>query len=68
MTQTKVGVDSSKAWLDAWVAPDRRCRCANSPQGIAELASFVETHAGKDALVVLEASGGPVRISVCGRA
>lgn len=58
MTQTKVGVDSSKAWLDAWVAPDHNLRCANTPEGIADLAGFVRRHAGDDALVVLEASGG----------
>lgn len=58
MTQNKVGVDSSKAWLDAWIAPDHSIRCANTPEGIADLARFVRTHAGDDALVVLEASGG----------
>jgi transposase len=58
VTQIKVGVDSSKAWLDAWTAPDHSLRCTNTPEGIAELARFVRTHAGDDALVVLEASGG----------
>jgi len=58
VTQIKVGVDSSKAWLDAWIAPDHSLRCGNTPAGIAELARFVRTHAGDDALVVLEASGG----------
>jgi transposase len=58
VTQTKVGVDSSKAWLDAWIAPGHVLRCANTPEGIADLARFVRVHAGDDALVVLEASGG----------
>ena len=58
MTQIKVGVDSSKAWLDAWIAPDHSLRCANTPEGIADLAGFVRAHAGDDALVVLESSGG----------
>lgn len=58
MTQIKVGVDGSKAWLDAWIAPDHDFRCANTPEGIADLARFVRTHAGDDALVVLESSGG----------
>lgn len=58
VTQIKVGVDSSKTWLDAWIAPDHSLRCANTPEGIAALARFVRTHAGDNALVVLEASGG----------
>ncbi len=58
MTQIKVGVDSSKAWLDAWIAPDHSLRCANTPEGIVDLAGFVRSHAGDDALVVLESSGG----------
>jgi transposase len=58
VTQTKVGVDSSKAWLDAWTAPSHFQRFPNTGEGIAELACFVRRHAGDDALVVLEASGG----------
>jgi transposase len=63
VTQINIGVDSSKAWLDAWVAPDHSLRCANTPEGIAELACFVRSHAGDDALVVLEASGGCERLA-----
>ena len=58
MTQTKVGVDSSKHWLDAWIAPGHADRFANTPEGIAMLAKFIRRHAGDDALVVLESSGG----------
>lgn len=58
VTQINVGVDSSKKWLDAWIAPDHTIRCANTPDGIADLARFVREHAGNEALVVLESSGG----------
>lgn len=58
VTQTKVGVDSSKAWLDAWIAPDHSARFANTLEGIGDLARFIRQHAGDDALVILESSGG----------
>lgn len=58
MTQTKVGVDSSKAWLDAWMPPALFQRFPNTVGGIADLAGFVRRHGGDDTLVVLEASGG----------
>jgi hypothetical protein len=45
-----IGVDSSKAWLDAWTAPDHAIRCANTAEGIADLADFVWEHAGDDGL------------------
>jgi transposase len=56
----KVGVDCSKAWLDAWIAPQHEIRCANTPEGIADLAHFVRQHVDGEEppLVVLEASGG----------
>lgn len=51
------GVDVSKDWLDVWLAPvDRFARHANSPEGVAALASDC-FDAGIE-LVVMEASGG----------
>lgn len=50
------GVDASKAWLDAGIAPDRYQRFANAPEGIAALADFCRAHGA--AMVVMEASGG----------
>ena len=50
------GVDASKAWLDAGIAPDRHQRFANTPEGIAALADFCRDHGV--VLIVMEASGG----------
>jgi transposase len=50
------GVDVSRAWLDAWVAPDVYQRFANSPDGVEALAAFCREHGAE--LAVLEASGG----------
>ncbi len=50
------GVDVSKAWLDAWIAPDRYRRFANTAEGMVALAGFCREH--RAALVVMEASGG----------
>ena len=50
------GVDVSKDWLDAFVAPDHHRRFANTPDGVADLAGFCRDHDVQ--LVVMEASGG----------
>lgn len=50
------GVDVSRAWLDAWVAPEAYQRFANSPDGVEALAGFCREHDVE--LVVMEASGG----------
>lgn len=50
------GVDVSRAWLDAFVAPDQYQRFANSPDGVTALAGFCREHDVE--LVVMEASGG----------
>lgn len=50
------GVDVSKAWLDAWVAPDQYQRFANTPDGVTALAGFCRDHAVE--LLAMEASGG----------
>jgi len=51
------GVDVSKDWLDAYVAPCGAVgRSANTAQGIGELAAFCAGHGVE--LVVMEASGG----------
>jgi transposase len=50
------GVDVSKAWLDAFVAPDQYRRFANSPDGVTDLAGFCRERDVE--LVAMEASGG----------
>jgi len=50
------GVDVSRAWLDAFVAPDHYQRFANDPDGASTLAGFCRDHDAQ--LVVMEASGG----------
>jgi transposase len=56
------GVDVSKQWLDAHVAPCGAAgRFANDAQGIAELAGFCQNHG--TGLVVMEASGGYERLA-----
>lgn len=50
------GVDVSKAWLDAWVAPGSYERFANTEEGVGALADFCRGHGA--GLVVMEASGG----------
>ena len=50
------GVDVSKAWLDAFVAPDQYRRFANNPDGVTNLAGFCREHDVE--LVAMEASGG----------
>src|SRR5688500_9407623 len=59
--QNPCGVDVSKDWLDAFVAPGHQQRFANTPEGIAELARFCRDHAAE--LVVMEASGGVERLA-----
>ena len=59
------GVDISKDWLDAWLAPEERYgRFANSPEGVAELAQAC--HAAGIELAVMEASGGYERVAFLG--
>ena len=58
MTHNYVGVDTSKQWLDAWIAPRHAKRFANTPEGITDLAGFIRTHIAEQPLVILEASGG----------
>jgi transposase len=58
VTHNYVGVDSSKQWLDAWIAPRHAKRFANTPEGITDLAGFIRTHIAEQPLVILEASGG----------
>ena len=54
---TICGVDVSKDWLDAWLAPIKRYeRFANTADGVAALADAC--HAAGVDLVVMEASGG----------
>ena len=54
---TICGVDVSKDWLDAWLAPIKRYeRFANTVDGVAALAGAC--HAAGADLVVMEASGG----------
>ena len=53
------GVDVSKAWLDAWIAPDHYRRFPNTTEGTAALAGFCGAH--RAVLVVMEASGGVER-------
>jgi transposase len=56
------GVDVSKQWLDAHVAPCGAAqRFANDAQGIAELAGFCRKH--DTGLLVMEASGGYERLA-----
>jgi transposase len=56
------GVDVSKDWLDAHVAPAGRAgRFGNDAVGIAELAAFCGHHAVE--LVAMEASGGYERLA-----
>lgn len=50
------GVDVAKAWLDAWIAPGRFERFANTPEGVVSLSRFCRAHDAE--LVVMEASGG----------
>lgn len=50
------GVDVSKAWLDAFVAPDQYQRFANSSDGVTNLAGFCRERDVE--LVAMEASGG----------
>lgn len=50
------GVDVSKAWLDAFVAPDQYRRFANNPDGVTNLAGFCRERDVE--LVAMEASGG----------
>jgi len=59
--QNSCGVDVSKNWLDAFVAPGHYQRFANTPQGVAQLAGFCRSHAAE--LVVMEASGGFERVA-----
>ena len=62
MNRTLCGVDISKDWLDAGVAPvAAEGRFRNDAAGIAELAAFCRAQ-GVD-LVVMEASGGYERLA-----
>jgi transposase len=54
--QNICGVDISRSWLDAWVAPDHHQRFANTPEGVEALAAFCREH--EAGLVAMEASGG----------
>jgi transposase len=54
--QTICGVDVSKDWLDAFVAPGAYQRFTNDPDGVTALTGFCRDHAVE--LVVMEASGG----------
>lgn len=57
VADTVCGVDVSKDWLDAHIAPVGAFkRFANTDAGIAELAAFCHTHA--TSLGIVEASGG----------
>lgn len=62
MTKIVCGVDVSKAWLDAHVAPSGPFeRFSNNAEGIAALAVFCRQHGVE--LVAMEASGGFERIA-----
>jgi transposase len=50
------GVDVSKAWLDAWIAPSHARRFANTSEGVDALHAFCRQRDAE--LVVMEASGG----------
>jgi transposase len=54
--QTICGVDVSKAWLDAWIAPSHFKRFDNGQEGVEALLAFCRAHDAE--LVVMEASGG----------
>ncbi|MBW8911409.1 MAG: IS110 family transposase [Sphingomonas sp.] len=56
MMQIICGVDVSKAWLDAWIAPSHFQRHANTSEGVDALLAFCRQHGA--GLVVMEASGG----------
>ena len=59
--QNPCGVDVSKDWLDAFVAPVHQQRFANTSEGIEALACFCRDHAA--GMVVMEASGGVERLA-----
>jgi transposase len=54
--QTICGVDVSKAWLDAWIAPAHFQRFDNGWEGVEALRAFCHGHGAE--LVVMESSGG----------
>jgi transposase len=59
--QNYCGVDTSKQWLDCFIAPNHFERFENNPDGIGRLAGFVQSHGAT--LVVMEASGGVERMA-----